>query len=77
MSNINIFQMRNQLDKNKKLLELIKSFLDNSVDDIFEKISEIETNDESLTKLEMSLYSYLIHFKDEIQNILINKLNSI
>jgi uncharacterized protein YdcH (DUF465 family) len=77
MSNINIFQMRNQLDKNKKLLELIKSFLDNSVDDIFEKISELETNAEPLTKLEMSLYSYLIHFKDEIQNILINKLNSI
>jgi len=77
MTNINIFQMKKQLDDNKKLLEFIKSFLDNSVDDIFEKISEIETNDESLTKLEMSLYSYLIHFKDDLQHILINKLNSI
>jgi len=77
MSNINVFQMKNQLDKNKKLLEFIKSFLDNSVDNIFEKLSEIETNHESLTKLEMSLYSFLVHCKDDLQNILINNLNSI
>tara|TARA_R110000772_G_scaffold181834_1_gene293157 strand:+ start:533 stop:766 length:234 start_codon:yes stop_codon:yes gene_type:complete len=77
MTNINIFQMKKQLDDNKKLLELIKGFLDNSVENVYEKIFEIETKEEQLTKLEMSLYSYLIHFKDDLQNILINNLNSI
>jgi hypothetical protein len=77
MTNISIFQMKKQLDDNKKLLELIKGFLDNSVDNVYEKISEIEDNVEPLTNLEMSLYSYLIHFKDDLQNILINNLNSI
>ena len=77
MTNINIFQMKKQLDDNKKLLELIKGFLDNSVDNVYEKISEIENNVEPLTNLEMSLYSYLIHFKDDLQDILINNLNTI
>lgn len=77
MTNINIFQMRKQLDDNKKLLEFIKSFLDTSVDNVYDKISDLETNSEPLTNLELNLYTFLLHFKDSIENILINNLNSI
>ena len=77
MTNINIFQMSKQLDDNKKLLEFIKSFLDTSVDNVYDKISDLETNSEPLTNLELNLYTFLLHFKDSIENILINNLNSI
>jgi uncharacterized protein YdcH (DUF465 family) len=75
MTNINIFQIKNELNKNKKIIDTIKSFLDDKVDDIIDiidKITDLETNAEPLTNLENDLYNFLIHFKDELQNILIN-----
>tara|TARA_R110000796_G_scaffold160670_3_gene277472 strand:+ start:9012 stop:9233 length:222 start_codon:yes stop_codon:yes gene_type:complete len=72
MTNINIFQIKNELNKNKKIIDTIKSFLDDKVDDIIDKITDLETNAEPLTNLENDLYNFLIHFKDDLQNILIN-----
>jgi uncharacterized protein YdcH (DUF465 family) len=72
MTNINIFQIKNELNKNKKIIDTIKSFLDDKVDDIIDKITDLEKNAEPLTNLENDLYNFLIHFKDELQNILIN-----
>jgi uncharacterized protein YdcH (DUF465 family) len=75
MTNINIFQIKNELNKNIKIIDTIKSFLDDKVDDIIDiidKITDLEKNAEPLTNLENDLYNFLIHFKDELQNILIN-----
>ena len=63
MTNINIFQMKKQLDDNKKLLEFIKGFLDNSIDNVYEKISEIETNEEQLIQFDIFFIFHLYIYK--------------
>ena len=50
----------------------MSNFLDLLNDDIIDKIIDLETNVEPLTNLENDLYNFLIHFKDDLQNILIN-----
>lgn len=77
MTNVNIFKLKNDMKKQKELIILLKTFIDDSTNDIFERICEIEQKTESLNDLEMSLYSYLIHFKDDLQNLLINNLSNI
>ena len=77
MTNVNIFKLKNDIKKQKELIISLKTFVDDSTNDIFERICEIEQKTEPLNDLEMSLYSYLIHFKDDLQNVLINELNDI
>ncbi len=77
MTNVNIFKLKNDMKKQKELLISLKTFLDDSTNNVFERICEIEQKTERLNDLEMSLYSYLIHFKDDLQNVLINELNDI
>tara|TARA_R110002012_G_scaffold69401_1_gene179644 strand:+ start:973 stop:1206 length:234 start_codon:yes stop_codon:yes gene_type:complete len=77
MSNVNIFKLKNDMKKQKELIISLKTFIDDSTNDVFERICEIEQKTEPLNDLEMSLYSFLIHFKDDLQNVLINELNDI
>jgi hypothetical protein len=77
MTNINIFKLKNDIKKQQELLILLKTFIDDTTNDVFDRICEIEQKTERLNDLEMALYSFLIHFKDDLQDILINELSDI